>query len=65
MFSGRIGDWKRGLGNGSGGRQHPKGKPFGRPYELYNLAESNNVISDHPDVAKQLETAVAAVRNDE
>ena len=69
MFSGRIGDWKLVLGNGSGGRQQPKGKPFGRPYELYNLAvdlaESNNVIADHPDIAKQLEAVVEAVRNAE
>lgn len=66
MFSGRLGDWKLVLGNGSGGRQQPKGKPFGRPYELYNLAddlgESTNVIANHPDIAERLEAAVEAVR---
>lgn len=66
MFSGRVGDWKLVLGNGSGGRQQPKGKPFGRPYELYNLAddlgESTNVIANHPDIAQKLESAVEAVR---
>lgn len=66
MFSGRVGDWKLVLGNGSGGRQQPKGKPFGRPYELYNLTddlgETNNVITDHPDIAQRLEGSVEAVR---
>ncbi|MCA9072200.1 MAG: arylsulfatase, partial [Planctomycetaceae bacterium] len=37
MFSIRDGQWKLVLGNGSGGRQNPKGKPFGKPYQLYDL----------------------------
>lgn len=66
MFSGRLGNWKLVLGNGSGGRQQPKGKPFARPYELYNLAddlaEKRNVIKDHVEIAQKLEAAVEAVR---
>jgi arylsulfatase A len=66
MFSGRVGDWKLVLGNGSGGRQQPKGKPFQRPYELFNLAddlaETKNVIADHRDIAQKLESAVERVR---
>jgi arylsulfatase A len=69
MFSGRLGDWKLVLGNGSGGRQLPKGKPFERPYELYNLAddlaETNNVIADHRDIAHKLESVIERVRNTE
>ena len=37
MFAIREGDWKLVLGNGSGGRQAPKGKPFGKPYFLANM----------------------------
>ena len=25
-------------GNGSGGREAPKGKPFGKPYRLFDLS---------------------------
>jgi arylsulfatase A-like enzyme len=68
MFSGRLGDWKLVLGNGSGGRQQPKGKPFARPYQLFNLAndlgESEDVLSQNPQVAKELEAAVQAITKD-
>lgn len=39
MFAIREGDWKLVLGDGSGGRQQPKGKRFGPPWRLFNLAE--------------------------
>jgi len=39
MFAIRDVDWKLVLGNGSGGREKPRGKPFERPYFLANLAE--------------------------
>lgn len=69
MFAARSGPWKLVLGNGSGGRQLPKGKPFQRPYELYNLAsdiaESDNVIDDHAEIAKSLEAQVEEIRNNE
>lgn len=58
MFAVREGKWKLVLGNGSGGRQQPKGKPFEGPWELYDLdadpSESNNVIDSHRDLADRL-----------
>ncbi len=55
----RDGDWKLVLGSGSGGRQKPRGKRFGKPYHLYNLAqdpgETKNLIDSHGEVAKELE----------
>ncbi len=67
MFAIRDGKWKLVAGNGSGGRQSPKGKPFGRPYELYDLdadlSEKHNVIDEHPEVAKRLEAKLEAIRS--
>ena len=59
MFSIRSGNWKLVLGNGSGGRERPRGKPFERPYALFDmtkdLSERRNVIDKHPGVAVELE----------
>ena len=38
MFAIRDGAWKLMFGNGSGGRQEPRGEPFGRPYQLFDLS---------------------------
>ena len=58
MFAIRDGDWKLVLGNGSGGRQAPKGAPFGKPYQLYNLAEdvaeANDLADRHPELVARL-----------
>jgi len=58
MFAIRDGNWKLILGDGSGGRQQPKGKPFQRPYQLFHLesdlGETTNVIDDHPEIEKKL-----------
>jgi len=58
MFAIRDGRWKLVLGNGSGGRQQPKGKPFDKSWELYDMAqdetESTNVAAEHPDVVDRL-----------
>lgn len=66
MFSIRSGDWKLVLGNGSGGREDPKGKPFQKPYQLYNLAqdvgETNDVIDAHPQIAQKLEQQFESIR---
>ena len=66
MFAIRKGDWKLVLGNGSGGRENPKGKPFEKPYQLFNLkndlAETNNVIEKHPEIAAELEQACEEIR---
>lgn len=53
-FSIRQGKWKMILSEGSGGRQKPAGKPFGKPYQLYDMekdpSEQQNVYVEHPDV---------------
>jgi len=58
MFAVRDGKWKLILGDGSGGRQQPRGKAFNKPYQLYDLdadiAEANNVIEDHADVEQRM-----------
>ena len=65
MFAIRRGDWKLILGNGSGGRAQPKGKPFEKPYQLFNLkddpAEANDCIESHPEIARELEEAFHAI----
>ena len=58
MFAIRDGKWKLVLGNGSGGRQAPKGKAFAQPYHLSNLesdlGETKNFIQDYPEIEKRL-----------
>lgn len=67
MFAIRDGHWKLVLGNGSGGREKPSGKPFSKPYQLFNLsddiAENNNLIDKHPEVADRLEKVLEDYRN--
>ncbi len=58
MFAIRHGNWKLVLGSGSGGRAQPKGKPFEKPYHLFDMSkdigEKDNLIADHPEIEKQL-----------
>ncbi len=67
MFAIRSGKWKLVLGNGSGGRESPKGKPFQKPYQLFDMdkdiQERHNVIKTHADIAAQLETMCEAIRS--
>ena len=59
MFAIRQGKWKLVLGNGSGGREQPRGKAFAKPYLLYNLetdvAEQNNRSDQNPHIVRRLE----------
>jgi len=59
MFAIREGDWKLILGNGSGGRQAPKGKPFQKPFFLANIkedgAETKNRAESEAKTAARLE----------
>ncbi|MDX1283793.1 MAG: arylsulfatase [Draconibacterium sp.] len=59
MFAIKKGDWKLVLGNGSGGRELPKGKAFVEPYQLFNLkndlGETTDVIAKYPEIAAELE----------
>lgn len=68
MFAIRSGKWKLVAGTGSGGRQQPKGKPFARPYQLYDIesdiGESNDVAKNHTDIVKQLSEQLEAMRVD-
>ena len=67
MFAIRDGDWKLVAGNGSGGREDPKGRPFQRPYQLFDIAsdpsEQHNVYDQHPIVAQRLERKLTCIRS--
>ena len=67
MFAIRDGRWKLVAGNGSGGREHPRGEPFGRPYQLFDLqtdpSEKRNVFGQHPAVARRLEQELERIRS--
>ena len=58
MFAVRNGKWKLILGDGSGGRQNPKGKAFQKPYQLFDLdsdlAEQNNLIREYPEIESSM-----------
>jgi len=67
MFAIRDGKWKLVAGTGSGGRQAPKGKPFEKPYQLFDLDadlnESNNIAADHPDIVARLTALLETIRH--
>ncbi len=67
MFAVRHGKWKLVLGNGSGGREQPRGKPFSKPYMLYNLetdaVEHNDCSEQNPKIVRRLEQAFEQVFN--
>ena len=66
MFAIRDGKWKLVAGNGSGGREEPKGKPFARPYFLFDMSrdisERTNLIGKRPEVARKLEAELERIR---
>ncbi|MCA9262500.1 MAG: arylsulfatase [Planctomycetales bacterium] len=65
-FAIRQGPWKLVATNGSGGREPPTGKPFERPYALFNLhddlSESQNVVANEPEIASRLEAELDRIR---
>lgn len=67
MYALRHGPWKLVLGNGSGGNDAPSGVPFGKPYQLFDLAkdprEERDVAACHPEAARQLEAMFEHVRS--
>lgn len=67
MFAIRDGKWKLVLGNGSGGRQKPRGKPFGKPYQLFDLSadigEAQDVAAEHPEVVASLAARLEEIRD--
>lgn len=66
MFAIRDGHWKLVCGTGSGGRQKPKGKPFEKPYQLYDLSsdlsESTDVASLYPERVEKLSEMLTQIR---
>lgn len=58
-FAVRSNDHKLVLSNGSGGREQPAGKPFEKPYQLFNLSndpsEQNN-LAETSNLDEQLES---------
>ena len=66
MFAIRDGRWKLVAGNGSGGRERPRGEAFGRPYMLFDLdadpSEKRNVHAENPIVARRLEQELERIR---
>ncbi len=67
MFAIRDGKWKLVLGNGSGGRERPRGKPFAGPYQLFNLSEDMEEAIDvarrHPEVVERLTKKLQQIRD--
>ncbi|TWU39701.1 sulfatase family protein [Novipirellula artificiosorum] len=67
MFAIRDGKWKLVAGNGSGGRENPKGKPFEEPWMLFNLqqdpAETTNVAEQNPEVFQRLKTQLLEIKD--
>ena len=57
-FSIRDGRMKLILGNGSGGREHPRGEAFGKPYQLYDIeadpGETRDLAAAQPETVKRL-----------
>lgn len=69
MFAIRDGRWKLVAGNGSGGRQAPKGKPFEEPWMLFDLSadlgETTNVAEENPEVFERLKEMLYAIKGDD
>jgi arylsulfatase A-like enzyme len=58
MLALRQDQWKLIAGNGSGGRQQPRGKPWEQPWQLYDLqqdpAETRDLAAQRPAIVSQL-----------
>ena len=69
MFAIREGNWKLIAGNGSGGREQPRGKPFEEPWMLVDLSadpgETENVADENPAVFTRLKDALLEIKGDD
>ena len=67
MFALRSGKWKLIAGNGSGGRQSPRGKPFQKPYMLFDLnldiEERKNLAKFKPQLVDRLIHKLELIRS--
>ena len=65
MLAIREGSLKLIAGDGSGGREQPRGKPFAEPYQLYDLAtdpgERTNLAASRSDDVKRLSVTLEAI----
>ena len=68
MFAIREGQWKLIAGNGSGGREQPKGTPFGEPWMLVNLeldpSETKNLAESNPEILNRLRKQLIEIKGD-
>ncbi len=66
MFAVREGRWKLVLGNGSGGREAPKGKPFEPPFSLFDLeadpGETQDLAAERPEIVEHLTAVLDQLR---
>jgi arylsulfatase A-like enzyme len=66
MFALRSRKWKLIAGTGSGGRQAPKGKPFQKPFMLFDLeadlGEKNDLAKAKPELVRELTAKLEAIR---
>lgn len=69
MFAIRKGAWKLIAGNGSGGREIPKGKPFGEPWQLVDLgsdpSETANVAKQYPEKFAELKEELLRIKGND
>ena len=65
-FALRYQQWKLVLGNGSGGREVPVGRPVEEPYQLFDLShdlsERYDVAAQHPDRVQSLTDQLEVIR---
>ena len=68
MFAIRDGKWKLIAGNGSGGRQKPKGRPFAEPWILVNLnsdpGELTNVADENSEVFDRMKKQLLEIKGE-
>lgn len=66
MFAIRDGRWKLVLGSGSGGRERPAGRPFEKPYQLFDMesdvGETTDLAAKHPEVVERLARKAEEIR---
>jgi len=66
MFALRSGKWKLVAGDGSGGREAPKGKPFQKPFMLFDLqadvGEQNDLAKAKPKLVERLTARLEEIR---
>lgn len=69
MFAIRKGSWKLIAGNGSGGREQPKGRPFAEPWMLVDLEtdpiESQDKSKSNPEMFNLLKNELLRIKGDD